>query len=47
MPRLMLAKCAEMQALRAGWAAQYAGFYDQAEFYRNPVGDEEDLMVQV
>ena len=32
MPRLMLAKCAEMQALRAGWPTQYAGLYDEAEF---------------
>jgi phage recombination protein Bet len=31
MPRLMIAKCAEMQALRAGWPAQFDGLYDEAE----------------
>jgi len=39
---LMLAKCAEMQALRAGWPAQYAGFYDEAEFYRDRVDENDD-----
>jgi phage recombination protein Bet len=41
MPRLMLAKCAEMQALRAGWPAQYAGLYDEAEF--SQVGADDDM----
>lgn len=31
MPKLMIAKCAEMQALRAGWPSQFAGLYDEAE----------------
>lgn len=39
MPRLMIAKCAEMQALRAGWPAQFAGLYDEAEMDRARVVD--------
>lgn len=31
MPKLMIAKCAEMQALRAGWPEQFSGLYDEAE----------------
>ena len=42
MPRLMLAKCAEMQALRAGWPAQYAGLYDEAEL--SHAGADEDIV---
>lgn len=34
MPRLMIAKCAEMQALRAGWPEQFTGLYDEAEIDR-------------
>ena len=34
MPRLMIAKCAEMQALRAGWPEQFTGLYDEAELDR-------------
>lgn len=34
MPKLMIAKCAEMQALRAGWPSQFAGLYDEAEMDR-------------
>lgn len=34
MPRLMIAKCAEMQALRAGWPEQFTGLYDEAEMDR-------------
>lgn len=34
MPRLMIAKCAEMQALRAGWPEQFQGLYDEAEMDR-------------
>lgn len=39
MPRLMIAKCAEMQALRAGWPAQFAGLYDEAEMDQARVVD--------
>lgn len=31
MPVLMLTKCAEAQALRAGWPDQFAGLYDETE----------------
>jgi phage recombination protein Bet len=34
MPRLMIAKCAETQALRAGWPEQFTGLYDEAELDR-------------
>lgn len=34
MPRLMISKCAEMQALRAGWPEQFTGLYDEAEMDR-------------
>lgn len=40
-PRLMLAKCAEMQALRAGWPAQFAGLYDDAEMSKSVVIDRD------
>lgn len=40
-PRLMLAKCAEMQALRAGWPAQFAGLYDDAEMSKAVVSDRD------
>lgn len=40
-PRLMLAKCAEMQALRAGWPAQFAGLYDDAEMSKSEVLDRD------
>lgn len=40
-PRLMLAKCAEMQALRAGWPAQFAGLYDDAEMTKAAVADRD------
>ncbi len=39
MPRLMIAKCAEMQALRAGWPEQFTGLYDEAEMDRVKVLD--------
>lgn len=39
MPRLMIAKCAEMQALRAGWPEQFTGLYDEAEMDRARVVD--------
>lgn len=39
MPRLMIAKCAEMQALRAGWPAQFAGLYDETEMDKAQVAD--------
>lgn len=39
MPRLMIAKCAEMQALRAGWPEQFTGLYDEAEMDRARVSD--------
>lgn len=38
-PRLMIAKCAEMQALRAGWPDQFTGLYDEAEMDRAKVID--------
>ena len=34
MPRLMLAKCATMQALRAGWPDQFGGLYCEEELDR-------------
>lgn len=34
MPRIMLAKCSTMQALRAGWPDTYDGIYAQEEFDR-------------
>ncbi|MDR9781634.1 phage recombination protein Bet [Rhizobium redzepovicii] len=39
MPRLMIAKCAEMQALRAGWPEQFTGLYDEAEMDRAKILD--------
>ncbi|WP_322883249.1 phage recombination protein Bet [Sinorhizobium medicae] len=39
MPRLMIEKCAQMQALRAGWPEQYSGTYDEAEIDRAKVLD--------
>ena len=39
MPRLMLAKCATMQALRAGWPDQYGGIYAEEEMDRARVLD--------
>lgn len=39
MPRLMIAKCAEMQALRAGWPEEFTGLYDEAEMDRAKVMD--------
>jgi phage recombination protein Bet len=39
MPRLMIAKCAEMQALRAGWPEQFTGLYDEAEMDRSKALD--------
>ena len=39
MPRLMLAKCATMQALRAGWPAEFGGLYVEEEMDRAKVTD--------
>ena len=39
MPRLMLAKCATMQALRAGWPDQFGGLYVEEELDRAKVLD--------
>jgi len=39
MPRLMLAKCATMQALRAGWPDQFGGLYVEEEMDRAKVVD--------
>jgi phage recombination protein Bet len=39
MPKLMIAKCAEMQALRAGWPEQFSGLYDEAEMDRAKAQD--------
>ncbi len=41
MPKLMIAKCAEMQALRAGWPEQYTGLYDEAEMDRAKTVDKD------
>lgn len=40
-PKLMIAKCAEMQALRAGWPAQFSGLYDEAEMSKAVVSDRD------
>ena len=34
MPRVMLQKCAEAQALRAGWPEQFGGLYAEEELHR-------------
>lgn len=34
MPRVMLQKCAEAQALRAGWPEQFGGLYAEEEMHR-------------
>lgn len=34
MPKVMLAKCAESQALRAGWPDQFGGVYSEEEMHR-------------
>ena len=39
LPRLMLAKCATMQALRAGWPAEFSGLYVEEEMDRAKVLD--------
>jgi len=39
MPRLMIAKCAEMQALRAGWPAQFSGLYGEEEMDKARLAD--------
>ncbi|MGX1096550.1 phage recombination protein Bet [Amorphus sp. MBR-141] len=39
MPRVMIAKCAEAQALRAGWPDQFSGVYVQEEMDRAVVDD--------
>ncbi|GHA15411.1 phage recombination protein Bet [Devosia pacifica] len=39
MPKLMIAKCAEMQALRAGWPEQFTGLYDEAEMDKAKLAD--------
>jgi phage recombination protein Bet len=39
MPRLMLAKCATMQALRAGWPDQFGGLHVEEEMDREKVID--------
>lgn len=39
MPKLMIAKCAEMQALRAGWPEQFTGLYDESELDKAKVLD--------
>jgi len=38
-PRVMISKCAEMQALRAGWPEQYTGLYYEEEMDRAKVID--------
>lgn len=40
MPRLMIAKVAEMQALRAGWPEQFGGLYGEEELERARVIDQ-------
>ncbi len=39
MPLLMIAKCATMQALRAGWPSVYGGLYDEAEVDKQRAAD--------
>jgi len=39
MPRLMIAKCADMQALRAGWPDQFSGIYAEEEMDRAKIID--------
>lgn len=39
MPRVMIAKCAEMQALRRGWPETYSGLYADEEIDRSRVID--------
>lgn len=39
MPRLMIEKCATMQALRAGWPEQFTGLYDETELDRTKAAD--------
>lgn len=34
MPKVMIAKCAESQALRAGWPDQFGGVYSEEEMHR-------------
>lgn len=48
MPFHMLAKCATMQALRAGWPDEFGGLYDEAETDRQRVLDMDasDLIEQ-
>lgn len=38
-PRVMISKCAEMQALRAGWPEEYTGLYGEEEMDRAKVID--------
>ncbi|QHG70201.1 phage recombination protein Bet [Ensifer adhaerens] len=38
-PRVMISKCAEMQALRAGWPEEYTGLYGEEEMDRAKVLD--------
>jgi phage recombination protein Bet len=40
MPRLMISKCAEAQALRSGWPDQFSGVYVEAEMDRARVADQ-------
>lgn len=40
-PKLMIAKCAEMQALRAGWPSQFSGLYDEAEMAKAQAADRD------
>jgi phage recombination protein Bet len=40
MPRVMIAKCAEAQALRAGWPDQFSGVYVEEEMDRARVADQ-------
>lgn len=39
MPRVMIAKCAEAQALRKGWPEHFSGLYDPAELDRAQAAD--------
>lgn len=39
MPRVMIAKCAEAQALRRGWPEHFGGVYDRAELDRAVMAD--------